>query len=95
METQDIVTLHVQIFGKVQGVFFRDCTKRKADELNLVGWVRNCPDDTVEAVISGRESGVNKMVEWFHQGSPHSRVERVVINTTTLPADRMVFQVTY
>ena len=58
MEHSDIVTLHAQIFGKVQGVFFRDYTKRKADELNLVGWVRNIPDGTVEAVISGRESGV-------------------------------------
>ena len=88
-------TIHTRIEGRVQGVFFRDYTKRKADELNLVGWVRNIPDGTVEAVISGRESGVKQMVEWFHQGSPYSNVENVVTNETSIPADSVVFQIRY
>ncbi len=95
MENSDIVTLHAQIFGKVHGVFFRDYTKRRADELDLAGWVRNCPDGTVEAVISGTESSIRQMVEWFHQGSPYSHVDKVIIGDTTVRVDTDVFEIKF
>ena len=39
--------------GKVQGVWFRVNCKKKADELSLVGWVKNLPDGTVETIVEG------------------------------------------
>jgi acylphosphatase len=71
-------TVHVQVFGRVQGVFFRDYTRRKAEELGVDGWVRNCSDGSVETLLSGSETAVDHMVDWLQDGSPASRVQRLV-----------------
>ena len=67
----------VLISGKVQGVFYRAHTKKKADELGLNGWVKNLDDGRVEAVFEGPKEKVEKMVKWCWKGSPGSRVSRV------------------
>ena len=63
--------------GRVQGVFFRDYTRRQAQELGVDGWVRNLPDGTVEAVVEGEADVVAAMVKWLHSGSPHAEVASV------------------
>jgi len=65
---------HAIVHGRVQGVFFRDYTRKKAEELGLVGWVRNLPDSTVEAVFEGEMEDIEAMTSWLAQGSPMSRV---------------------
>lgn len=72
-------TIHAIISGRVQGVFFRDCTRRQALHYNLTGWVRNVPDGSVETVVAGDEPQIAAMLTWLHQGSPHSRVDRVEV----------------
>ena len=47
------VKVHVNIFGKVQGVFFRMETQRAAERFGVLGWVRNKRDGSVEAVFEG------------------------------------------
>ncbi|HER63049.1 MAG TPA: acylphosphatase [Desulfobacteraceae bacterium] len=71
--------VHAIVHGRVQGVFFRDYTQRKARELGLKGWVRNLPDRTVEAVFEGEADRVAAMIEWLHRGSPQSDVTEVDI----------------
>jgi len=44
---------HVQVTGRVQGVFFRGWTQEQAERLGVNGWVRNCPDGSVEAHLEG------------------------------------------
>lgn len=90
-----VITLQVSINGKVQGVCFRDFTRRKAEELNLVGWVKNCSDGSVESLISGDEACVTKMVRWFHQGSPYSIVDRVVSRPASREPDLRSFMIKY
>lgn len=70
-------TIRARIHGTVQGVCFRDYTRRKAEALQVRGWVRNCPDGTVEALVSGPPDAVEEMVEWLHTGSPYGEVTRV------------------
>ncbi len=72
--------IHVYISGRVQGVFFRDSTREKAQEIGLNGWVRNMRDGRVEAVFEGDEDKVNKMIEWCHEGPRSARVDRVEIS---------------
>lgn len=69
--------LHVFIEGRVQGVWFRDSTRTEAQGLGLTGWVKNLPDGRVEALFEGPEEDLRKVLAWCHQGSPHSRVERI------------------
>jgi len=73
----DIKRVHVIIEGRVQGVFFRAFTRDEAVGLGLSGWVRNRPSGSVEAVIEGEKTAVEKMLQWFQKGSPNSLVEKV------------------
>lgn len=65
---------HVLFFGRVQGVFFRDNTRRKARELGVAGWVRNLPDGSVEAVVEGPRPQVEALIEWCRRHQPLARV---------------------
>ncbi|MCL4470333.1 MAG: acylphosphatase [Gammaproteobacteria bacterium] len=70
---------NLKIFGRVQGVFFRESMSRKAQELGITGWVRNCRDGTVEAMIQGTPGAVAAMIEWAGIGPASARVERIDI----------------
>jgi acylphosphatase len=67
------------ITGRVQGVGFRFYTQRKARELGLTGWVRNCSDGSVEAVIQGTPGAVETMIAWAQRGPPSAVVADVRI----------------
>jgi acylphosphatase len=72
-----IKTLHGYVAGRVQGVFFRAETRRKAVELGLRGWVRNLADGRVELLISGPELAIGQMREWLQNGPPLARVDEL------------------
>ena len=65
------------VHGRVQGVFFRDTTRRRAVELGVSGWVRNNPDGTVEAALEGDGNAVDRMVRFAREGPRGAVVERV------------------
>ena len=73
---------HLSIEGQVQGVFFRQWTVEQARELGVAGWVRNCPDGTVEARLSGEEESVAQLIERMRQGPPGAEVTRLEASET-------------
>jgi acylphosphatase len=77
-----VKTLHLQILGRVQGVWFRESMRREAERLGVVGWVRNRPDGSVEAVAQGAPEAVDALVAWARIGPPQARVERIVETET-------------
>lgn len=88
-------TMQVRVEGRVQGVYFRDYTRRQALQEGVDGWVRNCPDGSVEAVISGPENAVDAMLDWLQVGSPHARVLAVHVKEITPPQTFPNFQIRY
>jgi acylphosphatase len=68
---------HVYVSGQVQGVFFRDSARERAEQLGLIGWVRNTPDGRVEALFEGPSESVREMVRWCEDGPSHADVENV------------------
>jgi acylphosphatase len=72
-----VIRRRVIVHGFVQGVFFRDTTRRQARTRGVAGWVRNNRDGTVEAVFEGAADAVERMVELSRQGPSGARVERV------------------
>ncbi len=68
---------HAFISGKVQGVFFRQTTKREADSLGVKGWVCNLPDGRVEAVFEGEEDTVKMIVDFVKFGPPRAKVSNM------------------
>ena len=69
----------VVVHGRVQGVFFRDSTRRRAQAAGVAGWVANRPDGTVEAVLEGDADAVEALVRWLHDGPRGADVERVEV----------------
>jgi len=68
---------HVFVSGIVQGVFFRQKTKRQAESFGIAGWVRNLPDGRVEAVFEGEEEAVRALVEYCHHGPSYATVTNI------------------
>ena len=75
----DPVARRIQIYGRVQGVFFRQWAVHKAREMAVTGWVRNLPSGSVEAYVAGEEQSVSAMVECLRQGPDGARVEACTV----------------
>lgn len=75
----EVVARKVQIYGRVQGVFFRQWAVNQARELGVSGWVRNCANGSVEAHIAGGEGAVTHMVDRMREGPPGARVDDFVV----------------
>ena len=86
---------HVIVYGYVQGVGFRFAVERAARSRGLAGWVRNCPDGTVEAVFEGEQhEDVEALVEFCRAGPRGAQVERVDV-AAELPECVTGFRVAY
>ncbi len=68
------------VHGSVQGVFFRDTTRRLAEQHGVHGWVRNNWDGTVEAVFEGDDDAVERLVAFAHEGPRGAQVEAVEVS---------------
>ncbi len=71
--------IHLIISGRVQGVFFRDNTRRKAKELGLTGYAKNLPDGTVEVVAEGNENKIEEFVGFIREGPGIAKIEGIKI----------------
>lgn len=69
------IRAHIFISGRVQGVFFRENTKKKAEKLGLFGWVKNIRDGRVEAIFEGEKKNVEKIVNWTRGGPIWAQVD--------------------
>jgi len=88
-------TVHAIVKGRVQGVFFRSYTKDEAERLGLGGWVRNLADGSVEALFSGEEHNVNRMLKWLETGSPMSQVASIITDPVSTHPDYNGFIIKY
>ena len=71
-------TIELNIYGKVQGVFYRDSTRKKATELGLSGWVRNEPDGSVMVRATGPAAALALLENWCAKGPEKAVVQKVV-----------------
>lgn len=72
------MTLNIIIKGKVQGVFFRDSTKKLADKLRIRGTVENLKSGDVKIVAQGDVEQLNEFVEWCKTGPAKAEVKSLV-----------------
>ena len=72
-----VIARNVEVSGRVQGVFFRAWTVEQAERLQVNGWVRNCPDGSVEAHLEGDEGSINWLIDLIGDGPPSARVANV------------------
>jgi acylphosphatase len=73
----ETITRHLRVIGQVQCVGYRMTMVAVAGQLGVKGWVRNCRDGSVEAMLQGEASAVEDLTAWARRGPPHARVEKV------------------
>ncbi|XP_050688198.1 acylphosphatase-2-like isoform X1 [Eriocheir sinensis] len=77
MATPKLLAVDFEVFGRVQGVFFRKYTKKKAVELGIRGWCKNTEEKTVAGQLEGSHRELSLMKDWLQRtGSPSSRIEK-------------------
>ena len=74
-----MITRHLTIRGRVQGVGFRYSMQQEALRLGVTGWVRNRRDGSVEAVVQGDEAALDALVAWAKHGPAGAHVTNVEI----------------
>jgi acylphosphatase len=74
-----VIRIRVIVHGFVQGVFFRDTLRRRAQSAGVAGWVRNNWNGTVEAVFEGERDAVERLVEFSRDGPRGARVNSVEV----------------
>ena len=88
-----MVRAEVRVSGRVQGVWFRQSTKKMADRYGVTGWCRNNPDGSVEAVFEGEENKVKSAVNWCKIGPRLARVDNLNIVWETPTCEFNDFQI--
>jgi acylphosphatase len=62
----------------VQGVWFRDSTRREAERLGLTGHAKNLPNGDVEVLASGSAASLAELASWLREGPPLAKVSEVL-----------------
>jgi acylphosphatase len=88
----ETIARRIVVRGRVQGVFFRDSTRREANRLGVAGWVRNRPDGAVEAHAEGSPEAVAALVTWAREGPRHADVDELRV-TAAEPAGCTRFEI--
>jgi acylphosphatase len=76
----NVVRRRVTVTGRVQGVFFRDSVRERADAHGVTGWACNRSDGAVEAVLEGSPEAVERVVRFCRTGPPRAEVEDVDVS---------------
>ena len=76
--------LNIQVFGLVQGIFFRTTAKERADKLGLSGFTKNMPNGSVYIEAEGEKDRLDKFLTWCWKGPSMAQVEKVEITEDTL-----------
>jgi len=74
-----------RIEGRVQGVWFRESTRREALSLAITGYAKNMADGSVEVLACGEPAALDRLAEWLQRGPPMAQVTRVGRTSTESP----------
>jgi acylphosphatase len=69
------------IKGRVQGVWFRESTRRVAEPLEITGYANNLPDGDVEVLACGEQAALDELARWLEHGPRMAQVDKVVAQT--------------
>ncbi len=70
-------SVQIRVYGRVQGVGFRYYTHKKAQELDVKGYVRNRPDGTVYIEAEASSDQLERFILWCESGPSWARVSRI------------------
>ncbi|HET6866276.1 MAG TPA: acylphosphatase [Solirubrobacteraceae bacterium] len=89
---EDRIRRRVTVTGRVQGVFFRDSLRQRANSHQVAGWATNRPDGAVEAVFEGKPDDVERLVAFAKTGPRQAEVDSVDVREEK-PEDLTGFEI--
>ncbi len=92
---QEKVRAHLFVSGRVQGVFFRENAKKKAEKMSVSGWIKNLKDGRIEAILEGDKANVVELIKWAEHGPFWAKVESVETNWENYRAEFNNFEIKY
>ena len=92
----NLVSIQVKVHGRVQGVFFRDSTCRRARELGVTGYVCNLPGGkTVAVQAEGERVKLAKLIDYLKTGPPRATVEKLDVSWSQYSGNYSGFGIKY
>ena len=91
----DSKRIHLLVDGRVQGVYFRQGMMETAEKNNVLGWVRNLPNNKVEAILEGHDSNVDAVVEWARFGPAGAVVQELQVTEEKYIGEFSDFEINY
>jgi len=95
MSQSNFQRIHIKISGDVQGVLYRSSAVDKAQELGLLGWVKNTFDGWVEIMAEGDKDSLGKLIKWCDQGPSFAKVKNVEISWEKYTGEFKTFEVIF
>lgn len=89
MDEDGLQTWSLRVYGRVQGVGFRDGCEHHARQLGVAGWVRNRLDGSVELLAQADGATLARLRDWLHHGVGAARVDHIEV-TALAGAPRQV-----
>lgn len=83
----------ILVSGRVQGVYFRMFTQKKAKQIGIKGCARNLPDGRVEIIAEADHGGIESFIKWCHKGPVTARVDHVEITELESDGALMSFEI--
>jgi acylphosphatase len=89
-EEEQLLAKECRLFlieGRVQGVWFRESTRRQAQPLGITGYAKNMADGSVQVLACGEAASLDRLAEWLKQGPPMAQVDRIewIVSTSKCP----------
>lgn len=75
--SEEKITLHCIVHGRVQGVCFRATAQHHAEALKVHGSAKNLPDGTVELYLYGDRSRLDKLLEYLRKDSGMASISHI------------------
>jgi len=91
----NLISVKATVYGRVQGVFFRDFVVRKAEGLDVDGYVRNLPRGTVEVLAEGEKRQLEILIDYLKEGPPAAKVEKMAVKWEKYTGKYLGFRVKY
>lgn len=90
-----MIRVHIFVTGRVQGVLFRDRTRRKADSLGVFGWVKNVENGMVEIVAEGEKEKIYSFINWVKKVPFPARVDGIEVKLEEYKNEFNKFKIIY
>jgi acylphosphatase len=91
----NVKRVKIIITGRVQGVFFRQKTKEEAENLNLVGWVKNTDDGKVMVEAQGVKECLDALISWLRAGPRLAEVKNIEVEWLEPKSDMRGFEIIF